>query len=390
MKYKNYMVYKCYTLEEYNEKFRNCRSKLLHYKKSFIDGFDKEYGTNTLKKREYLLHNRNWTIIGDSYYEIPKAPRWAWFRNLKTSTQAITWTALGIVAATAIILPTVLVCTADIGYANVMSTNVDSMNDFKKIQIIEPLKTEDHPIYVASESDPEPYLLKGYKGVYDKNQDYVKQDLLYSITSKMTEIRHGRNVGTGYGAFTNGSITNFGGDLKLKIENVRLEEHGEIENENYFVTLSFDATYKSNLKCDFKPINSSNSYHITTNLNGKVEYRNLFVSVTGTSFTAENETTGYKDLTFYAYEGKDDVSEVKTYSTSSSKANGQTVVKNTTTNEEFVYKRSDKETMEFSKENPLDEEEITDAIIRDPVNTLIHSYDIKYSYSCQNLVAEVE
>lgn len=86
-----------YTLEKYNKKYRNRRHRLLKYTKKQVEDFDKQYGhyifndkTYKLEFDYYLLKDRKWALIDDTYYEIPKPVRVTWFRNLSVGAQLIT------------------------------------------------------------------------------------------------------------------------------------------------------------------------------------------------------------------------------------------------------------------------------------------------------------
>jgi len=87
-----------HTLEQYNKKYRNLRHKLLKFTTKQVQDFDKQYGhytynskTYSLEFDHYLLKDRKWWYIKetDSYYEIPNAPRFVWFRNLNAGIQAV-------------------------------------------------------------------------------------------------------------------------------------------------------------------------------------------------------------------------------------------------------------------------------------------------------------
>lgn len=94
-----------HNLDEYIKKYRNNKYKLLKFSKKEIESFDKLFSP---KHKNYLLNNKNWWLIGDTYYEIPKAPRWTWFRNLNNACQVGTLVVLGGIIATAVSLPIAL------------------------------------------------------------------------------------------------------------------------------------------------------------------------------------------------------------------------------------------------------------------------------------------
>jgi len=81
-------------LEEYNKKYRNGRYKLLKYTKKEVEQYDK-IANQTIKTKNYLLKGRKWALIGDTYYEIPKAPRALWFRNMNAGVKAATCALVG-------------------------------------------------------------------------------------------------------------------------------------------------------------------------------------------------------------------------------------------------------------------------------------------------------
>jgi len=108
------IIFNC-TLDQYNKKYRNRRYRLLKYTKKQVEDFDKQYGhyifnskTYTLEFNNYLLKDRKWALIGDTYYEIPKPIRYTWFRNLSAGVQAISCLVGAGVVATAVAVPTVI------------------------------------------------------------------------------------------------------------------------------------------------------------------------------------------------------------------------------------------------------------------------------------------
>jgi len=94
-----------HTLEEYNKKYRNRRYRLLKITKKEVEDFDKKNPTNI---KGYLLKDRKWWLIGDTYYEIPRPIRYTWFRNLNAACQVGTCVLAAGVVATAITIPTIL------------------------------------------------------------------------------------------------------------------------------------------------------------------------------------------------------------------------------------------------------------------------------------------
>jgi len=94
-----------HTVEEYSKKYRNRKHRLIKYTKKEVEDFDKKYSTDI---KDYLLKDRKWWLIGDTYYEIPKAPRLTWFRNLNAGVQASCCLLAAGVVATAVTVPTVM------------------------------------------------------------------------------------------------------------------------------------------------------------------------------------------------------------------------------------------------------------------------------------------
>jgi len=90
------------TLEQYNKKYRNRRYKLLQFTKKEVESFDIK---NNSKGCNYILKGRKWALIDDTYYEIPKAPRWIWFRNLNAAVQIGCCLLVAGAIATAITIP---------------------------------------------------------------------------------------------------------------------------------------------------------------------------------------------------------------------------------------------------------------------------------------------
>jgi len=92
------------TLEQYNRRYKNRRQHLVIFTKKEVEDFDKKHNRND----KCLLATRKWALIGDTYYEIPRAPRYTWFRNLNAGVQIGTCI-LGIGAITAgAVVPTLL------------------------------------------------------------------------------------------------------------------------------------------------------------------------------------------------------------------------------------------------------------------------------------------
>ncbi len=86
-------VFKNHTLTEYQKEYKN-RKKLLSYTKEEVRSYDLshghyhyEYSKHDYVYDDYLLHDRLWWLIDNTYYEVPKKPSYAWFRNLHAGVQ---------------------------------------------------------------------------------------------------------------------------------------------------------------------------------------------------------------------------------------------------------------------------------------------------------------
>jgi len=97
-------IFTNYSLEGYNKKFHNRRNRLLKFTKKEVEDFDKKNNSN----EKFLLKNRKWAYIDGTYYEIPKAPRFTWFRNLHAGVQVGACVLAAGVVATAVTVPVVL------------------------------------------------------------------------------------------------------------------------------------------------------------------------------------------------------------------------------------------------------------------------------------------
>lgn len=104
------------TLEEYNQKYKNRKHRLIKYSEEQVFMFDKNNGyyvydkeKKTLRFNKYLLKGRTWWLISNTYYEVPRVPTLTWFRNLNTACQIGTCVLLGGVVTTSIVLPCVLI-----------------------------------------------------------------------------------------------------------------------------------------------------------------------------------------------------------------------------------------------------------------------------------------
>jgi len=89
------------SLEQYNKKYRNRRYRLVKFTKKEVEDFDKKHERND----KCVLATRKWALIGDTYYEIPRAPRFTWFRNLNTGVQIATSIVLAGGVASAVTFP---------------------------------------------------------------------------------------------------------------------------------------------------------------------------------------------------------------------------------------------------------------------------------------------
>lgn len=94
------------TLDEYKQKYKHIKYRLLKHTQKAVDDFDKLHGT-----RNYLLKDRRWYFINDVYYEAPNAPRYTWFRSLPIKAQILTCSFLGCGVITAVAVPTIIAVT---------------------------------------------------------------------------------------------------------------------------------------------------------------------------------------------------------------------------------------------------------------------------------------
>ncbi len=93
-----------HTLEQYNKKYKNRNYRLIRFTKKQVEEFDKLHNTSN----NYLLKDRKWWFIKDTYYEIPKPIRFTWFRNLNVGVQTAVCVLGAGVVATAVTVPLVL------------------------------------------------------------------------------------------------------------------------------------------------------------------------------------------------------------------------------------------------------------------------------------------
>lgn len=89
------------SLEQYKSKYKNYKKHLYSFTKKEVEELDKQAGTIGAK---WALRKHKWMLIGDTYYQIPRAPRLMWFKGLsggaKLATCLITLGVVGGVAGT--------------------------------------------------------------------------------------------------------------------------------------------------------------------------------------------------------------------------------------------------------------------------------------------------
>jgi len=180
-------IYTNHTLEEYNKKYRNRRYRLLKITKKEVEEFDKK---NSTKIKGYLLSGRKWWLIGDTYYEIPKAPRFTWFRNLNVAVQ-VGCCLLGVgVIATAVTVPLVLLNQNNVEEPTI--TIKDATYDKEKSKIN--LNQDSYIVLKAKEGEK----IVGVKSItvngksLKENDDYIFDKTTNKITIKahaMTSLK---------------------------------------------------------------------------------------------------------------------------------------------------------------------------------------------------------
>jgi len=158
-----------HTLEEYKKKYRNYKYKLLKHTKKEVEDFDKHSSSH---KKNILLLDRKWWLIGDTYYEIPKAPRYTWFRNLSAGLQA-TICIIGVgVITTSISVPLAVLNNDEV----IIPEKVEGANiEFEK-------KTEEGYVYkiAAKEST---------KKITNVESVYIGEDKLVEVEEYTVEIK---------------------------------------------------------------------------------------------------------------------------------------------------------------------------------------------------------
>jgi len=141
-------------LDEYKKKYRHRTFKLLKYTKKDVEAFDKANNT-----KDFLLQGRYWTLIGDTYYEIPKAPRLTWFRNLNAAAQAGICVLGAGVVATAVAVPLTVI------NANKPNFYIDpAVEKDASIEIVE--KRDDGSVVYKVTAKSSTKVISGIKEVY--------------------------------------------------------------------------------------------------------------------------------------------------------------------------------------------------------------------------------
>jgi len=126
---------KNYTLEQYNKKYRNRREKILKVSKKEVEEFNKK---NPSMPKDYLLRNKKWTLIGDTYYQIPRCPSFSWFRNLHMAFQIGAYVLLTGAAVTGVVLAEMQGANHPIDYITyTLDTDVKLKTLPDKVEIVE-------------------------------------------------------------------------------------------------------------------------------------------------------------------------------------------------------------------------------------------------------------
>jgi len=180
---KNNVVFNL-SLEQYNKKYHNRKFRLVKYTKKEVEDFDIKYQSE-IKNR--LLSNRKWAFIKDTYYEIPKAPRLTWFRNLHVACQASICAVGGIAVASAITFPTLAVTVWNKQNDWVELKGMDAAKEFIKNyysnKTVKPLKSVDVECdYRGSNNDPSTKTAINLIMNNMFGNDYVSDSLYYKGT----------------------------------------------------------------------------------------------------------------------------------------------------------------------------------------------------------------
>jgi len=218
------------SLESYNKKYRNRKHRLLKYTKKEVEQFDKAN-----KTKDYLLRGHKWALIKDTYYEIPKAPRLTWFRNLNAAAQAGICVLGAGVVATAITVPLVVL--------NNGGSNIIIDPEFKDDVNIDYVGKYDDggDIYKVSPKTTSTKELVGIKEVY------IGNDLLINQTEYFTKESQS-NSKTIHVIIRKVALDNHKGKIRI-VPTLESKEEGISEQDwkNAFDALTGeDRNYKNN------------------------------------------------------------------------------------------------------------------------------------------------
>jgi len=169
------------TLEQYNKKYRNRKHRLLKFSKKEVEDFNKK---NLYLGNNFLLKDRKWALIKDTYYEIPKPIRFTWFRNLNVSCQVATCLlTVGVVAA-AITVPVVLLNQNNVSDDAIIDPTKESDAEIKVEK-----KTNEGTIYKVSAKDTSKKKITGIQSVYIGNDELKKtEEYIVDIKGESAEL----------------------------------------------------------------------------------------------------------------------------------------------------------------------------------------------------------
>ncbi len=229
------IVFCNHTLAEYQKEYRN-RKKLRSYTKEEVRSYDLshghyhyEYSKKDYVYDDYLLRNRLWWLIDNTYYEVPKKPSFTWFRNLKVSTQIVTSVLVCAAVSSAVIFP-VLAVTVWKGNNVIVPEEVKKYVDIDfgdKVEVGKPLQTEFTLKEEARETKQLPKKLKVVKTGDVILPEYVKPTLNSNIKVNETEPEN-------YYTYT--LISKDKADLYIKKVLGPISIEMEVEDRKYTVT----------------------------------------------------------------------------------------------------------------------------------------------------------
>jgi len=180
-----------HTLEQYNKKYKNRKHRLVKFTKSQVEEFDRLHKTSN----NYLLKDRKWWFIDGVYYEIPKAPRYTWFRNLNAGIQTGVCVLGAGVVATAVVVPTILLKQNDKGDVIIEPTKQE------EAEIKVESKTADGTIYKISPKDSSKKKVSAIESVYIGNdkleevKEYTTEQVDESIKLTIKQVAFDNHKG---------------------------------------------------------------------------------------------------------------------------------------------------------------------------------------------------